>query len=318
MAQLQVLRRRIRSISNTRQTTKAMQLVDATKLRRAQAAARRSHDYIEATLATLQRLLSTEIDQSELRLWRRTKIQTVAIIAIASDRGLAGAYNHNIAARLGQQVAKYQAAGIAVKVVAIGAQTVRMAKHLHDVTVLESITGRATDPGIADVRPLAEKLREEYAAGNIDAIEVIYTHSQSALKQEVRVSSIWPVKLDENEPASRETSPAAELAFGSDSPRSKDARIDASHSHVQTLLEPSPEEVVSAVLARLFDAAVLNAAQEAGVSEHAMRMLAMRNATDNASDLIDTLTLQVNTIRQADITQEIAEITGAAAAIEEQ
>jgi F-type H+-transporting ATPase subunit gamma len=319
MAQLQGLRRRIRSISNTRQTTKAMQLVDATKLRRAQAAAKRSHDYVEATVATLQRLLSTEIDPSDLSLWHRPKIRTVAIVAIASDRGLAGAYNHNIAARLRQETASFQAKGVKVAVVAVGAQAVRMTKHLNDITVLDTITGRVTDPGIADVRPLAEKLREEYAAGNVDAIKVIYTHSQSALKQEVRVSSIWPVDLADEDAPMRTS-----FERGLSDPKASSAAEDVSRgksthrTNVQTLLEPSPEEVVSAVLARLFDAALLNAAQEAGVSEHAMRMLAMRSATDNASDLIDTLTLQVNTIRQAGITQEISEITGAAAAIEEQ
>ena len=298
MAEMQVLQRRVRSISNTRQTTKAMQLVDATKLRRSQAASRRSRDYIEATMATLQRLLSQDIDQSDLSLWQRETVKTVAIMVIASDRGLAGAYNHNVAARLRSQVAHYEKEGVAVKLIAIGAQAIRVAKHLKYATILEQIVGRTTDPGINDVKPLAEFLREQYTEGTVDAIEVIYTHSISALKQEVRILPIWPVDLN-----------AAEKA--------KEMEPVNSH-HVITLLEPSAEAVVDAALERLFDASVLNAAQEAGVSEHAMRMLAMRNATDNANDLIDSLRLQINTIRQAGITQEISEITGAAAAIEEQ
>lgn len=304
MAQMQELQRRVRSISNTRQTTKAMQLVDATKFRRAQIASRRSRDYIEATMATLQRLLSQDIDQSDLSLWQRDKVRSIAIMVIASDRGLAGAYNHNVASRLRAQVAHYEKEGIEVKLVAVGAQSIRVAKHLKYATILEQIVGRTTDPDINDVKPLAEFLRDQYIKGTIDAIEVIYTHSISALKQEVRVLPIWPVdlKTSESKPTEQSGSPVS----------------DSDRPHVITLLEPSAEDVVDAALERLFDASVLNAAQEAGVSEHAMRMLAMRNATDNASDLIDSLTLQINTIRQAGITQEISEITGAAAAIEEQ
>lgn len=297
MAQMQELQRRVRSISNTRQTTKAMQLVDATKLRRAQAASKRSRDYIEATMATLQRLLSQDIDQSDLTLWRRDTVRSVAIMVIASDRGLAGAYNHNVASRLRTQVARYQEQKVEVKLIAVGAQAIRVAKHLKYATILEQIVGRSTDPGISDIKPLAEFLRTQYSEGTVDAIEVIYTHSISALKQEVRILPVWPVNLDPAKPSSAE-------------PNEK--------PHIITLLEPSAEAVIDAALERLFDASVLNAAQEAGVSEHAMRMLAMRNATDNASDLIDSLTLQINTIRQAGITQEISEITGAAAAIEEQ
>ncbi len=295
MAQLQSLQRRIRSISNTRQTTKAMQLVDATKLRRAQAVAKRSHDYIGAALETLQRLLANDVEPSELALWRRDQIKAVAIMVIASDRGLAGAYNLNVAARLRKEVARYQADGVAVKIVALGTHAIRSAEKLPQVEIIQRIVGRATDPIIADIQPLSDQLRELYAAGTIDAIKVIYTHSISALQQEVRVMPVWPVEL----PALEEGAPASE-------------------ANVLTLLEPSPEEVVAAALTRLFDAAMLNAAQEAGVSEHAMRMLAMRAATDNASDLIDSLTLEVNTLRQAGITQELSEITGAAAAIEEQ
>jgi len=293
MAQLQSLRRRIRSISNTRQTTRAMQLVDATKLRRSQATAKQSKEYIEATLAALHRLLGQDIDPSELRLWQRSKVKTVGIVVIASDRGLAGAYNLNIAAKLHKEATRYRQEGVGIKAVAIGTHAIRAAEHTKGVEVIERITGRATDPMIADVQPLASLLRRQYEDGHIDEVKVIYTHSISALKQEVRVISIWPIAL--------EATPQ-----------------DTVHPSVVTLLEPSPGEVIEAALSHLFDASVLHAAQEAGVSEHAMRMLAMRNATDNASDLIDSLTLEINTIRQAGITQEISEITGAAAAIGEQ
>ncbi len=302
MAQLQELRRRVRSVRNTRQTTKAMQMVDATKLRRAQAASKRARDYIEATMATLQRLLSQDIDQSDLTLWKRDKVRSVAIMVIASDRGLAGAYNHNVAAKLRTQAAHYEKEGIEVKLVAIGAQAIRVAKHIKHANIMEQIVGRSTDPGINDVKPLAEFLRNHYTEGSVDAIEVIYTHSISALRQEVRILPIWPIDLN---------------AVGG-GPDGVASTAGPAKAHIIPLLEPSAEEVIDVALERLFDASVLNAAQEAGVSEHAMRMLAMRNATDNANDLIDSLRLRINTVRQAGITQQISEITGAAAAIEEQ
>jgi F-type H+-transporting ATPase subunit gamma len=320
MAQLQALRRRIRSISNTRQTTKAMQLVDATKLRRSQAVAKRSHDYIAAALETLQQLLAHDVEPSELARWRRDHIKTVALVVIASDRGLAGAYNLNVIARLRSEAARYQAEGVAVKVVAIGTHAIRAAEKLPHVEVIQRVVGRATDPDIADIQPLSDQLRTAYAEGAIDAIQVIYTHSISALQQEVRVLPVWPVELEAGSaagdggvggPARPQTQPGT-------SGVTMPAEPARANNHVLTLLEPSAEEVVAAALTRLFDAALLGAAQEAGVSEHAMRMVAMRAATDNASDLIDSLTLKVNTIRQAGITQEISEITGAAAAIEEQ
>jgi F-type H+-transporting ATPase subunit gamma len=318
MAQLQALQRRIRSIGNTRQTTKAMQLVDATKLRRAQATAKRSHDYIAAALETLQRLLLNDVEPSELALWHREQIKSVALIAIASDRGLAGAYNHNVAARLRKEAARYRAEGVTVKVVAIGSHAIRAAEKLPQVEIIQRIVGRATDPDVADIQPLSDQLRTAYADGTIDAIKVIYTHSISALQQEVRVLPVWPLEL---------ATAAGDSGGGApDRPQtqSKTAGVPTATgpatrtTPVLTLLEPSAEEVVAVALTRLFDACMLNAAQEAGVSEHAMRMLAMRAATDNASDLIDSLTLEVNTLRQAGITQEISEITGAAAAIEEQ
>jgi F-type H+-transporting ATPase subunit gamma len=292
MAQIHELRRRIRSVSNTRQTTRAMQMVSASKLRRAQASADRSRDYIVATTGILRRLLASGLNPRELGLWERPEIKTAVIIAVASDSGLAGAYNLNIAARLRARVAHYQQQGTQVEMIAIGGRIAKTAARLKDVTVREQYTGWPVDPSAQDVQPIAARLRQAYLAGEIDAVECVFTRSLSALTQQVETEAIWPL------------SEVAELA---------DVKATATMQ-----LEPSPEEVAEAALARLFDAHLLHATQEAAVSEHAMRMLAMRNATDNASDLIEQYTLEVNTIRQAGITQELAEITGAAAAIEEQ
>lgn len=293
MAQLQTLRRRIRSVSNTRQTTKAMQMVSASKLRKAQGTAGKSADYVEAMTGLLGRLMAGGVDPRDLSLWQRDTIKSVCIVAVASDGTLAGAYNLNVAAKLRARVSYYQQSGAKVEVVAIGSQIARVAERIPEVTVRERLTGLVADPAIADIQPLATRLRRSFAAAEIDAIELIYTHPITTLSHEVKLRAIWPLA-------------------------DTDQLAKPDGSTVMVQLEPSSEEVAEAILARLFDAYVLLATQEAAVSEHAMRMLTMRNATDNASDLIDDLTLEVNTIRQADITQELAEITGAAAAIEEQ
>jgi F-type H+-transporting ATPase subunit gamma len=293
MAQLQTLRRRIRSVSNTRQTTKAMQMVSASKLRKAQGVAAKSAAYIEAMTGLLGRLIAGGVNPRELSLWQRDRLRSVCIVAVASDGTLAGAYNLNIAAKLRTRVSYYQQAGAKVEVVAIGSQIARAAARIPQVTVRERLTGLVADPMIADIQPLATRLRQAFAAEEVDAIELIYTHPITTLSHEVRVTPIWPLDTT-------------------------DQSVKPTGNTAMVQLEPSSEEVAEATLARLFDAHVLHATQEAAVSEHAMRMLTMRNATDNASDLIDSLTLEVNIIRQADITQELAEITGAAAAIEEQ
>ncbi len=293
MAELQTLRRRIRSVSNTRQTTKAMQMVSASKLRKAQGVGTKSAAYIQEMTGLLQRLLAGGVNPRELSLWQRDSIKTVAIVAVASDGTLAGAYNLNIIAELRSRVEHFRSLGAKIEVVAVGTQIARAAGKMPGVTVRERLTGLVADPRVADVQPLAARLRQAFLQGELDAIELIYTHPITTLSHEVRVTAIWPL-----------------------APEEQPAKPDGNTALTQ--LEPSVEEVAEVALARLFDAHVLHAVQEAAMSEHAMRMLTMQNATDNASDLIDKLTLEVNIIRQAGITQELAEITGAAAAIEEQ
>lgn len=285
MASLQTINRRIRSVKSTRQITKAMQLVAASKLRRAQTAALGPQAYTAAARELLLHLSGQPVVKRHPLMVQRP-VKNALTIVIAGDRGMAGGYNSNVVRALGRHLREMP--NVQHSAVAIGrraAMHLARAKDIHEIASFEVEQG---DGEVAEhiARPTLVKVTGMYQAGEIDAVHLITTEFVSTVTQKVSVRQLLPVVVPEP------TGP----------------RGDAE-------MEPEPEDLVDFAIRRVLEAELVQAILEARASEQAARMLAMMNATDNADDIISDLTLVYNNERQSGITQEISEITGGAEAI---
>ncbi len=284
MAALQGIKRRIRSVTGTRQITKAMQMVSASKLRRAQWAAVGPQAYSQAARELLARL-STSPSAALHPLMKRRPVRRALTILVAGDRGMAGAYNSNI---IRAMVRHSRELGVPQSAISIGRRAATHVARANDVTQLASYDVDGGDANTTVVQPALEEAIGLFMSGEVDAVHVIYTRFDSTIKQEVVTTKLLPV-----EPPEGETT-GADVEF-----------------------EPDADALLSYAVRRVLEAQLMQAVLDARASEHASRMIAMMNATDNASDLIGDLTLAFNNARQAGITQELAEISGGAEAINE-
>jgi F-type H+-transporting ATPase subunit gamma len=290
MASTITLRRRIKSIRNTRQITKAMQLVSASKMRRAQEYAKRSRAYRDLAYSLLQRLNATQEVQNQ-PLFKRRQVDSRLYIVITSNSGLAGAYNANVLKQLAAGLKSDRENGVASKVIVIGSKGVQFVRRISNVELVAFYPAFGDQPTANDVRPILNTLMSEYIDGTVDEVRIVYTLFKSNILQEAQSAQLLPATfIDED---------------GDSKP---DVKIVSN-------FEPNVETVIEQVATRLVEAQLWQAVLESLASEHSMRMLAMKNATDNASELIDDYTLEYNTARQAGITQELAEITGGAEAL---
>jgi F-type H+-transporting ATPase subunit gamma len=285
MASLQIINRRIRSVKNTRQITKAMQMVAASKLRRAQLAATAPQAYTQAARQLLSNL-GTQTAASTHPLFAVRPVKRALTIVIAGDRGMAGGYNSNIIRALGRHIKETSAEHL---VIAVGKRAALSTARAKDVEAIASFNVDVHDIAGTVALPVLEKVTELYEAGEVDAVHVISTDFVSTVTQKVSVRQLLPVQ------------PPADPGTPSES-----------------TMEPSAEELIDIAVRRVLEAEVLQAILEARASEEASRMLAMMNASDNASDIIGDLTLVYNNARQGKITQEISEISAGAEAIAKQ
>ncbi len=286
MASTIVLKRRIGSIKNTRQITKAMQLVSASKLRRAQEQAQASRAYSELANELLGRLGGIH-EVSNEPLFKKRAVKTRLYILVTSNSGLAGAYNANALKQLTHGVQADRAAKVRSHVIAVGNKGAQFVRRLQDVDLVAVYPGLGEQPTANDIRPVLNTIVEQYQTEVADEVVILYTKFKSTVVQEALTLQLLPAQ------------PAAAKAVG---------------PSVSTF-EPDIETVLTQVATRLIEAQVWQSILESIASEHAMRMVAMKNATDNAKELIDDYTLELNTARQAAITQELAEISGGAEAL---
>ena len=288
MASRQQIKSRIGSVRNTRQITKAMQMVAASKLRRAQDAVVKPRAYTQLAREILTRLRQLAADDSELKLFTERPVKTRLLVVVTSDRTLAGAYNANVIRRAFAEAKIDREKGVKTSVVCIGRQIANASSRVSDLHVESVYLEMPDHPHADDLRPILTSVVGLFADQKVDAVDVIYTDFKSTVSQEVVVRKLLPAGFD-------------------------DVKLDDEIAHAD--VEPSAEVLIRATAQRLLEAQIYQALLDAVASEHSMRMLAMKNATDNASDLIDDLTLVYNNARQAAITQELAEITGATEAI---
>ena len=290
MANAITLKRRIGSVKNTRQITKAMEMVAASKMRRAQEYALAGRVYREFAYSLLTRLSAiTEVGEHPLFVTRPVKKRMY--IVITSNSTLAGAYNSNIIRMLTRAIIADDQAGIKTEVIAIGKQGAKFVQRVEHLDLIAAYTEIPDHPSANDVRPILDTVINMYRSIEADDVKVLYTQFKSNLVQEATALSLLPAHFD--------------------NPDTAEKSLD------NTTFEPSIDVVLDSVTERLLEVQVWQALLESLASEHSMRMMAMKNATDNAGDLIDDLTLAFNTARQAAITQELAEITGGAEAIQQ-
>jgi F-type H+-transporting ATPase subunit gamma len=289
MANTIILKRRIGSIKSTKQITKAMELVSASKMRRAQERALKSRSYQQLAFDLLARLSSFE--ESALHpLFVKRKVKTKLYVLITSNSTLAGAYNSNVQKMLMHAVIDDEAKSIKSSVISIGNQGAQFVRRLQNINLIAVYPAFGDQPTENDIRPVLNTIIEKYKSKNVDSVEIIYTVYKSNLVQVATELNILPAKFDD---------------------------VKANAKHDFTNFEPSIDTVLDSVTTRLIEVQLWQALLESLASEHSMRMLAMKNATDNASDIIDDLTLEFNTARQSSITQELAEITGGAEALKD-
>ena len=287
MANTQAIKRRIRSVKSTKQITKAMELVAASKMRRAQEATLRSRTYRNTAREILTRI-SEMVDVSAHPLFHSREVNNRLIIAVSSDRGLAGAYNSNVLKQFVAATKPDVEAGVGIEVIAIGRQVARFVSRLEGVTVAGAYENFPGHPQATDLQPILKVAFERFKSGEVDQVDVIYTDFISSINQQAKVETLLPAVF---------------------------VPTEERHDLEESDFEPSPEAVLESITPKLVEVQLFQALLESFASEHSMRMMAMKNASDNAGDLIDDLTLEFNSARQAAITQELAEITGGAEAI---
>lgn len=287
MASTQAIKSRIRSVKSTKQITKAMELVAASKMRRAQEATSLTRLYSQTARELLTRL-GDLTDVKGFPLFAERPIKSRLIILITSDRGLAGAYNSNVLKVYTQQLKADRAAGISTQTIAIGRKGSAFVSRIKDSEVRGVYNDFPERPSANDIRPVISTAIKLFVDGDVDAVDLVYTTYINSLRQEPRQQRILPAGFEEAE---------------------------VSGSLKTADFEPSAEVVLESTIRRLIEVQLYQAILDAVASEHSMRMVAMRSASDNATSIVDDLTLEFNNARQAAITQELAEITGGAEAL---
>jgi F-type H+-transporting ATPase subunit gamma len=295
MASVQDIKRRIRSVRNTRKITRAMELVAAAHLRRAQARIEAMRPYADRMMELMIGTARASSSVRGLPLLQRREVRKVAIVPLTGDRGLAGAFNANVLRYSFALERRLREEGKEV-VWLVSGKKGRSTLGFRRYQVLQAWTGHTDRPSYMDAEAIAHRLAELYAAEEVDSVLVVYNHFESALVQTVVEQEVLPVP--EEVLGGREEEEKREAVFG------------------DFIYEPEPEEILVRLLPVYVETEVFRALLESAASEQGARMTAMRNASKNAGELIDSLTLAMNRARQAAITQELLEVVAGADALE--
>lgn len=315
MANLKAIRDRIDSVKNTKKITEAMRLVAAAKVRRAQeqvTATRPFADRLAQVLYGLQARL--QFEDANLPLLRKREVKSVGILVISGDRGLCGGYNSSIIKRAEMRANELKAEGIDYKFVLVGRKATQYFQR-RDQPISASFTNLDQVPSAADASKIADELLSLFLSESVDRVELIYTKFVSLVSSRPVIQTLLPLDPQGLEVADDEifrlTTRGGVLAVERD-------KVDAGAPtplHKDMIFEQDPTQILDALLPLYLNNQLLRALQESSASELAARMTAMNNASENAKDLIRSLTLTYNKARQAAITQEILEVVGGAEAL---
>jgi len=295
MATLQSIRRRIRSVSNTRKITKAMELVAAARLRRAEARITQMRDYADRMQELTAGTARAASSLRGLALLQQREVQTVAVVPLTGDRGLAGAFNAQILRRSFALERKLRGEGKSVKWLAVGRKG-RGSLLFRRYEIDQAWTGFTDRPSYHDAQAVAHRLAELYTEGEVDSAVIVYNHYVSPLVQRATEQEVLPI---------------SEEMLGH-----KEEEDEGSRALLGDFIyEPEPDQILERLLPVYLETELYRALLESAASEHGARMTAMRNASKNAGELITSLTLAMNRARQAEITQEILEVVAGADAL---
>ncbi len=288
------LRRRIRSVKNTQQVTKAMKMVAAAKLRRAQDRVIAARPYASLFRQMLAEVATASAGEEELAgshpLLARRPEERILTVLLTADRGLAGAFNANLIR--GAQGFLNQHAGADVCMYLIGRKG-RDFFRKRDANIIGERIGISQAASFPDAAQIAQDIRARFEPAGIDSVYLIFNEFKGIMTQRFTISRVLPLEIRSDEP----------LASG----------VPIPAASVEYIYEQPPDELLKALLPRYVEIAVYQAMLESAAAEHAARMTAMESATSNAGEMIDKLTLHMNRVRQASITKEIIEVVSGAA-----
>ncbi|RSS97133.1 F0F1 ATP synthase subunit gamma [Streptomyces sp. WAC05292] len=294
-AQLRVYKRRIRSVTATKKITKAMEMIAASRIVKAQRQVAASTPYATELTRAVTAVATGSNTKHPLTTEAESPVRA-AVVLLTSDRGLAGGYSSNAIKAADRLTERLRGEGKEVDHYIVGRKGVAY-YNFRERKVVESWTGFTDSPSYANAKavaaPLIEAVTKETAEGGVDELHIVYTEFVSMMTQNAVDNRMLPLSLEK---ASEETAGKGEILPLFD-------------------FEPSAEDVLDALLPRYVESRVYNALLQAAASEHAARRRAMKSATDNAGELITSLTRLANAARQAEITQEISEIVGGSAAL---
>ena len=294
MANLKEIRSRIQSTKNTQQITRAMKMVSAAKLKKAQDNIQNSRPYAKKVLSVISDIATTQRVEHPL-LQPRDDAKSVLVVVITSDRGLCGAFNAGVSKFTHQYYMDNKEKYEKMDFLFVGTKGQDFMKRRHeDLSVVDTVLNLAKEISYDMAASLAKRLIAQFEEGEYDEIRLVYNEFKSAISQIVVSERLFPVDLSENSFDSQE----GEQEYAKD-----------------FIFEPAPEEMIEDLLKKHFTIQVYRCLSESVASEHGARMSAMENATNNAGDRIRSLTLTYNNLRQASITTELIEITSGAEAL---
>jgi F-type H+-transporting ATPase subunit gamma len=304
MANLKDIRGRIASVKNIRKITRAMEMVAAARLRRAEQRIEHLRPYADALRRMTARAAQAAENIPNLPiLEEKDEVNTVGILLITGDRGLAGPFNSQIIRAGNRRLRELQDDGKKVLWYAVGRRGVSSLQ-FRNFDLDASWTGFTDRPAFADARAVADGLAAAYVDDKVDRVEVFYNGYISPVNQEVRHETLLPLQ-QADVIAQHEDGDNGENGNG-------DGEEENIHSRALWIYEPDPEEILARLVPDYVEISIFRAMLESTASEHGARMSAMRSASDNAAELIDDLTLAANRQRQAEITQEIMEVVAGA------
>ncbi|GAB3369366.1 F0F1 ATP synthase subunit gamma [Lysobacter rhizosphaerae] len=287
MASGREIKTKIKSVQNTRKVTRALEMVSASKIRKAQDRMKASRPYARAMKQVIGHLAQANTDYRHPYLVERKDTKRVGYLIVSSDRGQAGGLNNNLFRKLLGEIRKWQEQGVEVDVVTVGVKASVFFRRVK-VNMLASVTNLGDTPHLEQLVGVIKAMTDAYGEGTVDKVFLAYNDFVNTMVQRATFDQLLPV-------------PPAET--------------QVAHHDWDYIYEPNEKTVLDHVLTRYIESVVYQAVLENVASEHAARMVAMKSASDNATKLIGTLQLVYNKARQAAITQEISEIVGGAAAV---
>ncbi|HEV2621447.1 MAG TPA: F0F1 ATP synthase subunit gamma [Frateuria sp.] len=305
MASGREIKTKIKSTQNMRKVTRALEMVSASKIRKAQDLMKASRPYARMMRRVIAHVAQANTDFKHPFLIERENASRVAFIVISTDRGLCGGLNSNLFRRVLPAVREWQDKGAQVDVVAIGQKAIQFFRRIKGVNLVGSVSHLGERPKLEQLVGVIKVVLDAYAANGLDRVFLAYNDFVNTMTQKPMVDALLPLPLV-----------AAELAAQQSSGDSAYAGITLEQTHDwDYIYEPDAAAVLEHVLGRYIESVVYQGVLENLASEHAARMVAMKSASDNANKVIAELTLSYNKARQAAITQEISEIVGGAAAV---